>query len=186
MPSSPPPLRAVVCTDDEVLGRAVALLLHASGLEVVGIADTPDRVVEAARGRRLDVIVGDIAALGVRGLAGLTMLRECAPGCAVALVSPFPSLAEAALEAGASAVVNRDDLRPLLDVLSALRARAHAGFACTCCGPAETTGTVDSATSSVTKPRAPKGLLWGEAGESSPAAGTGETTATSGDDELDS
>lgn len=134
--SSPPPdVTGLVCTDDEHLGPAIALLMHTSGVPVFGIARTVDDVLRVVRGAEPHVMVVDITALGARGLRALPALLDAAPGSFLAVVSPFPALAEEALAAGASVVVDRSDLRPLRRVFSTVRTEVHEGYACTCCQP---------------------------------------------------
>lgn len=164
MPAQVPAVTGLVCTGDETLGRAVALLMHASGLRVLAVADSVDDAIGVARASRPEAIFLDVAAFGIRGLAVLPVIVDAAPESAVTVYSPFPALAEAVLASGASAVVDPSDLRPLLPVLAGVRDAAHAGYACTCCNPPpRSTGSAavfDPGASTSSMPEGAQGLLW--------------------------
>ena len=127
-----------MCGDDAGMRRAVPLLLHASGFELVASVPLGLDLVEVVRRARPDVVVLDIGAAGIDGVGIVGRVVAAVEGCAVVVRTPFAALEADALEAGAIKVVGVDDLRPLLLVLQQVRAAAHAGISCPCCSAADT------------------------------------------------
>lgn len=131
-------LTGLVCSNDRELSHAVARLMHASGFEVLGIPETVADAISAVARALPSAVVIDASVLGARGLAVLSDVLDAAPTCSVVVVSPFSALAQPAVAAGAAALVDPSDLRPLRTFLDETRVAAHAGYACTCCGTVST------------------------------------------------
>lgn len=162
-------ITGLVCTGDIVLGRALAKLLQVSRFQVVGLVETAaDAIADvsavAAAGQATpDVIVLDLAASGLAGIRVLPRLLEPCPQAALVVVSPFPVLTLAIVEAGATLVVDPSDLRPMLGLLVEIRSEAHAGYPCPCCTPPPPGGSAAASSppsSKVSRPEAMPGLLW--------------------------
>jgi DNA-binding NarL/FixJ family response regulator len=115
--------RLVLCEDDPVMQRWCMRLADDAGVELVGTtsrwADALELVVES----EADAILIDIATVGRLGIRLIRALRRLAPSCEVLVLSPFRSIDLAALEAGASAIADPSDPRP---VAVALRRLAEA------------------------------------------------------------
>lgn len=177
MTAPAPTITGLVCTDDTALGNAVALLMHASGLQARVVQMVQEGIQEARRGQPEAVVI-DAAVLGVAGVPALFAFLEAAPRCTLALVSPFLALTDAALAAGATAVVDPSDLRPLLPLLASTRVSAHEGYACTCCNvaPSQTAVVLDRRSSNIGRPESPSGLL--NERQHGPVRGNSGTVAT--------
>ncbi len=124
------PLRALFCNDGAASRRAVEVMLHRCGFDVVGdVASAIEAVVAASVGEP-DAVVLDLGLTGDLGLGALAALHAASPGCAVILVSSFDTMRAAALEAGAYDFVGNADLRVLersLRRLAAERRRVRQG-----------------------------------------------------------
>ncbi|MDQ4142443.1 MAG: response regulator [Actinomycetota bacterium] len=101
----------MVYEDDAGCRRAVAAILDRSGFHVAVSAGSAQDVLEQLRRLAPDVVVFELALAAARGLKFVADLRSAAPCCQVILLSPFESLREAAVKAGASALVGNEDLR---------------------------------------------------------------------------
>lgn len=87
-------IRVLVAEDMDLLRTALVSLLSDEGdMEVVAaLRCHEDQVVPVARRLRPDVVVVDVAASGVRGVAMVNELRERVPGCQiVALAAAKPA-----------------------------------------------------------------------------------------------
>jgi len=78
----------ILIVDDHPLTRdALAALLGAHGIDVVGCAsDGAEAIVEAER-LQPDLVLLDLSMSGMDGLAALPRLREAAPGCEVVVLT---------------------------------------------------------------------------------------------------
>jgi DNA-binding NarL/FixJ family response regulator len=78
----------ILIVDDHPLTRdALAALLGAHGIDVVGCAsDGAEAIVEAER-LQPDLVLLDLSMPGMDGLAALPRLREAAPGCEVVVLT---------------------------------------------------------------------------------------------------
>lgn len=83
------------------------------GLEVVAEVDTAAAAIDAAARWQPDVLVVDLAVTAGLGLGLLARLHDAAPEGSIVVLSAFPDLDVAAIEAGAVDVVAEDDLRGL-------------------------------------------------------------------------
>lgn len=128
-PVAAPTLAAVVCEDDTVMATALVDTLNGLyGFDLVAaVASGQDAVAAVAR-TQAHVVVLDLALAGEAGLGIVPALREAAPACAVVVLvpTPFRRLRASAEDAGAMALVELDDLRPLRRCLEQVHLRAHA------------------------------------------------------------
>lgn len=115
-----PPLRALLCDDEPSSLLAVSVILDRCGFTVVDETSSASAAITVAQRARPDVVVVDLALAGFRGLRVVSALEAAAPGCAVLVVAPFPSLFQAALDAGAYACCTKADLRILEQALHQL------------------------------------------------------------------
>jgi ActR/RegA family two-component response regulator len=99
--------------DDASTRTAVAATMERCGFAVVVLDGPAPDLVAQAHALAPDVLVLDLAGGGVRGLRLVRELRRALPRCAIVLLTPFETLRDAAVEAGAYELVGRDDLRDL-------------------------------------------------------------------------
>lgn len=117
---------AVICEDNEQF--IAALVDTANGLygfDVYPPVASGAEAVELSSMVQPDLVIVDVALLGEPGLKTISALHAAAPNCAVVVVAqaPFASLRQAALEAGAMALVELADprqLRPCLRRVAAM------------------------------------------------------------------
>ncbi|HUP68182.1 MAG TPA: hypothetical protein VM142_00025 [Acidimicrobiales bacterium] len=141
-----PPLRGIVCGDN----AAVPRLLYLSGFSVLAELKFAAQAVALVERERPDVVVVDVAACGTLGLGVISLFTEASPQSAVIVLSPFENLRAAALAAGASEMVDNNDLRPLLACFERIRRAAHGGIACPCCAGGTTAIAFDPPGSRIT------------------------------------
>jgi DNA-binding NarL/FixJ family response regulator len=101
-------LKVLIVDDHSLILRAVrALLSHEDDIEVVGEADSGDKVLPLVGQTGPDAVLLDVRMPGMDGLTVLEKLREKYPSVAVVMLSGIddPALVRAALERGASAFV---------------------------------------------------------------------------------
>lgn len=110
-------LRSIVCDDRSDGRRSLTALCLGCGLDVVEVVSAFSELVAAVPRCRPDLVLLTAPAVG---LGAVGRLCQDAPDCRVVLVTPFPDLADAALQAGAVAVVDEDDLTRLRGVLLGL------------------------------------------------------------------
>ncbi|MDP9431129.1 MAG: hypothetical protein M3Q47_20710 [Actinomycetota bacterium] len=96
---------------------AVTALLEGCGFDLVGVPEHFVQLVEVVERTTPNVAVVALPVPGANGLAAVRELSGAAPDCSVVVLSSFPGLRGAALEAGARALVGEDDLRALQTVL---------------------------------------------------------------------
>ncbi len=134
MPPTAAPLKALVVEDDAQTRFAVAAILHRQGFEVATHPGPMADVLLAVARERPKVVVVDAALTGVAGLGAVSSIRDAAPGAAIIVLSPLHGLRQAALRAGAAAVIAPADLRRLAACLQEVASAAAAH--CDCCrGP---------------------------------------------------
>lgn len=129
-------LGAVICEDDPVVGAALVDTINGLyGIEILATLTSGAETVAAAAGARPDLVVVDLALAAGWGLRIVPRLLAVAPGSIVVVVVPFPfaTLRGAALEAGAAALIELSDLRPLRASLDHLHATVHTSAGCPCC-----------------------------------------------------
>jgi CheY-like chemotaxis protein len=108
--------RVLICDDDAHLRSVASRWLLDDGWEVVGSIEHAVAAVAMAQALHPDVVLLDISLVG---LSGLDVIPELvAAGAAVVVCTSFASSHEAAMRAGASAIVDKADLSSLLDVVN--------------------------------------------------------------------
>jgi DNA-binding NarL/FixJ family response regulator len=112
--------RAVIVMDDPISVRAVRRLLDANGADVVGVVDRGIDAVAVSAQHRANLVVLDISLAGGLGLRLLSVLRAARPEVRIVVLTPFRTLDVAAVEAGADAVLEIDDLSGLREELHRL------------------------------------------------------------------
>jgi DNA-binding NarL/FixJ family response regulator len=101
-------LKVLIVDDHWLILRAVrSLLSHEEDIEVVGEADSGEKVLPLVGQTGPDAVLLDVRMPGMDGLTVLERLREKYPSVAVVMLSGIddPALVRAALERGASAFV---------------------------------------------------------------------------------
>ena len=101
-------LKVLIVDDHWLILRAVrSLLSHEEDIEVVGEADSGEKVLPLVGQTGPDAVLLDVRMPGMDGLTVLERLREQYPSVAVVMLSGIddPALVRAALERGASAFV---------------------------------------------------------------------------------
>jgi DNA-binding response OmpR family regulator len=112
---------------DELSTRhAVITTMERGGFTVVVLPGPVSGLLSQAGDHAPALFVLDLASSGFGGLRLVGALRARLPDCAIVLLSPFESLRERALEAGAYDLVGRDDLRTLAACLRRLNAELDA------------------------------------------------------------
>jgi DNA-binding NarL/FixJ family response regulator len=119
---SPP--RLVLCEDDAVMQRWCLRLAADAGVEVVGATSRWAEALELVVDHEADAVLIDIATVGRLGIRLIRAVRRLAPGCEILVLSPFRGVDLAAIEAGAGAIADPSDPRP---VAAALKRLAGAG-----------------------------------------------------------
>ena len=140
-------LGAVICEDDpEVRAALVDTINGMYGVEIRATLTSGNETIAAAAGARPDLVVVDLALAGVWGLRIVSRLIEVAPTTMVVAVVPVPfgSLRADAEEAGATALIELSDLRPLRGCLEQLHNRLHADSRCPCCPSPSGSSAADS------------------------------------------
>lgn len=99
--------RALVCDDDPSIRRVVGALLAELGYEIVAEVDLATDAVEVASFTKPDVVVLDVALMGMSGIEAIPHLRAAAPASAIVVFSAFDCVRAEAMAAGACAVVDK-------------------------------------------------------------------------------
>jgi ActR/RegA family two-component response regulator len=119
------PTALLLCGEGSVPGALLARTVTEAGFDVVTTrrwSETVHRAVDLP----VAVVVVDLALAGAVGVRLIPVLRAVAPSCEVIAISPLDPVDLASVEAGAAAVVQPSDLRPLTSALrriAAVRAR---------------------------------------------------------------
>jgi DNA-binding NarL/FixJ family response regulator len=116
--------RLVLCEDDPVMQRWCLRLATDAGVEVVGTTSRWAQALELVVDQEADALLVDIATVGRLGVRLIRAVRRLAPACEVFVLSPFRSIDAAALEAGATAIADPSDPRPVATALKRLGAGA--------------------------------------------------------------
>jgi DNA-binding NarL/FixJ family response regulator len=102
----------ILIVDDHPLTRdALATLLAAHGLEVVGCASDGLEAIAEAERLQPDLVLLDLSMPGMDGLAALPRLREAAPGCEVVVLTASGTEENllAAIRAGAAGYLMKSE-----------------------------------------------------------------------------
>ena len=135
MVRTPGTLTAVICEDDTAVASALVDTLNGLyGFDVVASVESAADAVTATEQAQPDIVVVDLSLSAEAGLRIVTSLQRAAPDCAVVVVvpPPFGRLRASAERAGAMALVELTDLRPLRHCLEQLHTRSHVE-PCPCC-----------------------------------------------------
>ena len=81
------PTRILIVDDHPLTRDALASLLHAHGLEVVGVASDGEEAIGEAGRLQPDLVLLDLSMPGMDGLTALPRLRHAAPGCEVVVLT---------------------------------------------------------------------------------------------------
>ena len=97
----------VICDDHQMVREALANVLNAQGINVVGSVDTEKTLLAVLEGTQVDVLLLDIALNNESGLDILRRVRLSHPETAVVMLTSFRSASSfvASYQAGASAFV---------------------------------------------------------------------------------
>lgn len=109
---------AVICDADPMARHRAVHVLEAAGFRTVEAAYGVEALL-AAEVHRPRVVVLDLESAGVLGLYAIAAIRRAAP-CRVIVFVPFDTLADAAIEHGASVVLPVDDIIGLAATVAAL------------------------------------------------------------------
>ena len=111
---------ALVCDGDDSSRERLVETAIGAGFGQVTQTRRGIEAVEHAAATQPSVAIVDLASTGHLGLRVIGAIRSVAPSCLVVLITPFPDLVEPAVAAGAHAVIEQHDLRPLHALLSDL------------------------------------------------------------------
>lgn len=114
--------RALICDDDPSIRRVVGGLLVGRGFDLVAEVDTATDAVRVATLCQPDVVVLDVALVGMTGIEAIPALRAAAPACVIIVFSGFDTVRREALDAGADAVIDKTSPAELDDTLLLLAA----------------------------------------------------------------
>ena len=81
------PPRILIVDDHPLTRDALASLLRAHGLDVVGVASDGEGAIAEAERLQPDLVLLDLSMPGMDGLAALPRLRHAAPGCEVVVLT---------------------------------------------------------------------------------------------------
>ena len=111
------PAVAIVCDDRPRFRDAVVRLVRACGFEVPAVTEDFSAVEPLVQQHGARMAVVALPLTGMSGLLAAKAFTSAAPGCELVLVSHSDTLLDAALDAGARALVPESDLRVLRSVL---------------------------------------------------------------------
>lgn len=118
------PVRLLLCDDHQVFAEALAGLMAADGLEIVGVVGRVTDAVQTAINRRPDVVLMDYELPDGDGVSATRAIKAALPDTKVVLLTSNADedVLVAALEAGASGYVTKH--KPATEVTAAVRAAA--------------------------------------------------------------
>jgi DNA-binding NarL/FixJ family response regulator len=117
-------LTVLVVDDHKSFAQLLGGALEASGMTLVGVADSGSQAVSMAEAFKPDLVVIDIEMPRQDGLAATRLIRTVSPETAVAVVTAHrdPDWVTRAAQAGASAFIPKNgSLDEMIDVLSRVR-----------------------------------------------------------------
>ena len=99
---------AAVFEGDYPTSRAVQAMVRGRGYRVVSFEERPVDVAATVKCLGADLVVLELAMVGALGLRVVREVVDAVPGCTVILLSPFETLREPALAAGAFELVGNN------------------------------------------------------------------------------
>lgn len=99
---------AAVFEGDYPTSRAVQAMVERRGYSVVSFEERPVDVASAVKSLGADLVVLELAMVGALGLHVVRDVVDAVPGCTVILLSPFETLREPAVAAGAFELVGNN------------------------------------------------------------------------------
>ena len=99
---------AAVFEGDYPTSRAVQAMVRGRGYSVVSFEERPVDVAATVKSLGADLVVLELAMVGALGLHVVRDVVEAVPGCTVILLSPFETLREPAVAAGAFELVGNN------------------------------------------------------------------------------
>ena len=125
--AAPRQWRVVVVDDDDDMRVLVRIMLERDGrFDIVAEAIDGRGAIDAILANRPDVVVLDLSLPVVRGTTALSVIREVAPDCRVAVCSASRDRASELLGSGADVFVDKLDVpRSLAQVLDTLCGQAR-------------------------------------------------------------
>jgi CheY-like chemotaxis protein len=109
-----------VCDDDPSIRHVVSGLLAAHGFEVVAEVELATDAVRVVELTKPEVIVLDVALMGMTGLEAIPAIRQSVPNAVVIVFSAFDNVRQEAIEAGADHVIDKTHASVLDDVIAGL------------------------------------------------------------------
>jgi DNA-binding NarL/FixJ family response regulator len=113
--------RLVVCDDDDTVRQIVAILGREAGYDVVGEAATALEAEQLVRLTKPDVLVLDLALMGMSGLDVLDSVHAAAPETTIIVFTAFDTMGGLS-QRSAFAVVRKDQPDKLKTALQAVGA----------------------------------------------------------------
>jgi DNA-binding NarL/FixJ family response regulator len=110
--------RLVVCDDDDTVRQIVAMLGREAGYDVVGEAATALEAEQLVRLTKPDVLVLDLALMGMSGLDVLDSVHAAAPETAIIVFTAFDTMGGLS-QRSAFAAVRKDQPDKLKTALQA-------------------------------------------------------------------
>ena len=111
---------AVVCDDDYAARQVAAFELRDAGYDVVAEVALATDLLAVVGALRPALVVVDVSLMGMTGIEAIPDIRRLSPASSVVVFSAFDSAREAALAAGADAVVDKTEVEDLAAVASRL------------------------------------------------------------------
>ena len=111
---------AVVCDDDYAARQVAAIEVREAGYEVVSEVALATDLLAVVGALRPSLVVVDVSLLGMSGIEAIPDIRRLSPDTSVVVFSAFDSAREAAMEAGADAVVDKTEVEKLGTVAAEL------------------------------------------------------------------
>lgn len=114
--------RILIAEDNEHYGTALALVLEAANMEVIGVVSTGRQAIEASVLHNPDVLLLDIAMPDIDGLAALSMIKYLCPSTKIIMITTLtdPSVRSCADNLGADLFLNKATNKEIL--INAIRA----------------------------------------------------------------
>ena len=113
-------IRILIADDNEHYGTALALVLEAAKIDVIGVVSTGRQAIEASILHKPDVLLLDIAMPDMDGLAALSTIKYLCPSTKIIMITTLtdPSVRSRADNLGADIFLNKaTDKETLINVI---------------------------------------------------------------------